>query len=102
MEDQRRGDVMGKTLGDMSPKERAEVVGRAVNTLQAELTANADRIAAVLDAPMPGATEWRVWALFVHDNTWRPVSRTFPTERDAEIWALKLNMEHRTEEEDTD
>lgn len=46
-------------------------------------------------------TEWNVWGLFP-DNTWRRISRAFETERDAEIWALRLGMEHRTEEEDTD
>lgn len=44
---------MAKTLGEMSPEERAEVVGRAVSALQAELTANAPAIARILAAPMP-------------------------------------------------
>lgn len=91
---------MGKTLGEMTAEERAEVTGRAMAAFQDELTANAPAIAAVLAAPLPGETQWRVWGQFP-DDKWRPVSRPFPTERDAEIWALKLNMDHRTEEEDT-
>lgn len=44
---------MAKTLGEMSPEERAEAIGRAVSALQAEMTANAPAIARLLDAPMP-------------------------------------------------
>lgn len=47
-----------RTLGEMTPEERSEVVGRAVAQLQEELTANADAIAAVLAQPLPGEEPW--------------------------------------------
>lgn len=39
----------GKTLGKMTPAERAEVIKRAADKFQAELTASAPAIAKILD-----------------------------------------------------
>jgi hypothetical protein len=41
--------MTGKTLGEMTPEERRTVTERAMARLQAELTANADRISAIMD-----------------------------------------------------
>ena len=40
---------MGKTLGEMSPAERAAVIKRAADRLQAELQASAPAIGRILD-----------------------------------------------------
>lgn len=45
-------------------------------------------------------TQYRVWADV--GSHWMAVSRLFDTERDAEIWALRLTLEHRVEPEDAE
>jgi hypothetical protein len=65
-----------------------------------DLTEFINSIPNLADDEEPERTEvYRVWAKG-RDSVWFAVSQTFDDERDAENWALHLNLQHRVEPED--
>jgi hypothetical protein len=58
---------MGKTLGDMTPEERRAATERALDKFQAELTASAPAIGAILDAADRGELDGPPHADYPHE-----------------------------------
>ncbi len=95
----------GKTLGEMTPAERAAVIKRAADRLQAELQANAEAIGTIMDeAEAPASFEVGARVTVVDDKYGRYVGQlgtvvehpdSLPADVHADVWVVLDSQDAR-------